>query len=112
MADYVSASGFIQFDPNKREANGQDIVDFTLKTPGTDGILIRVTVWPELQTDAVLGAVKGDFLAADGKLTIGEYQKDGQTHQSVQISASQVAILKGEVRAPREVVNSEADGKF
>ena len=111
LAEYVSAFGFIQFPPQKREANGQDIVDFTIKSPGTDGILIRVTVWPELQTKAVLKAVKGDFLAADGKLTVGEYVKDGENKQSVQISATQIAVIKGEVRAEREVVNTAPEGE-
>jgi single-stranded DNA-binding protein len=105
MAEYVSANGFIQFDPIEREANGQDIIDFTIKTPGTDGILIRVTVWPELQTDAVVAAKKGDFLAVDGKLTIGEYTKDGESRKSVQISSNQIAVLLGEQKAEREVVN-------
>jgi len=109
MADYASAIGFVQFPPNDREANGQNVREFTIKTPGTDGILIRITVWPELQTQAVLEAVKGDLVAADGKLTIGSYKaKDGEERTSVQISATALAITKGEARAEREVVNEGA----
>lgn len=107
MADsqYVSANGFVQFDPVEREANGQNIVDYTIKTPGTDGVLVRVTVWPELQGDKI---EKGDFLAVDGKLTIGSYVKDGESRQSIQISATQLAVLKGRKRAEREVVNKKS----
>lgn len=106
MADtqYVSAVGFVQFDPRERDANGQTVVDYTIRTPGTEGILVRVTVWPELQGDEIN---KGDFLAVDGKLSIGSYKgQDGAMRQSVQITASQLAVLPGRSRAPREVVNA------
>jgi single-stranded DNA-binding protein len=109
MAEYATANGFVQFDPVEREANGQNIIDFTIKTPGTDGILIRVTAWPELQTPTVLGVEKGDFLAVDGKLTIGEYTKDGESRKSVQINANQIAVLKGEQKAERETVNEPTE---
>lgn len=102
MADYASAAGFVQFDPQEREANGQTVVDYTIKTPGMDGQLIRVTVWPELQGDDI---AKGDFLAVDGKLTISSYEKDGEKRQSIQISARQLATLPGRQSADREVVN-------
>lgn len=104
MADYASAFGFVQFDPVSREANGQTVIDYTIKTPGTDGQLVRVTVWPELQGAEIK---KGDFLAADGKLTISSYEKDGERRQSIQISAKQLAVLSGRQQADREVVNSQ-----
>lgn len=107
LADYVSASGFIQFDPVVREANGQSVVDYTIKTPGMDGVLLRVTVWPELQGDLL---EKGDFIAVDGKLNIGSYtDRTGSPRQSVQISATQLAFLKGVKRQDREVVNTDPD---
>lgn len=101
MADYATALGFIQFDPVTREANGQTVVDYTIKAPGAEGQLIRVTVWPELQVDAK----RGDFLAADGKLTISSYEKDGERRQSIQISAKSLIVLPGVTAAAREVVN-------
>jgi len=108
MADYASAVGFVQFDPTVREANGQTVVDYTLKTPGTDGRLIRVTVWPELQGDEIK---RGDFLAVDGKMTISSYEKEGERRQSIQISAKQLAYLPGRSQADREVVNSQDTSK-
>lgn len=109
MADYVSASGFVQFDPVTREANGQVVTDYTIKTPGMDGVLIRVTVWPELSSDIE----KGDFIAVDGKLNIGSFTgRDGATRQSVQISATQLAVLKGVSKGERTVVNDGAESLF
>jgi len=104
MADYASAFGFVQFDPVEREANGQNVIDYTIKTPGAEGALVRITVWPELQGDKI---EKGDFLAVDGKLTLSSYQKDGETRQSIQISAKSLATLTGRKQADREVVNSQ-----
>lgn len=105
MADYASACGFIQWEPVTRQANNQEVREFSIKTPGTDGVLIRVTVWPELQTPNVLELQEGDFVAVDGKLNVGSYEgKDGETRTSVQISASKIATLKGEEKADREVV--------
>lgn len=109
MADYVTASGFVQFDPREREANNQTVIDYTIKTQGTDGKLLRVTVWPELQGEDIQ---KGDFLAVDGKLTVGSYtDSDGNPRQSVQISATSLAVLKGVEKAEREVVNSAPKGR-
>lgn len=109
MADakYVSAVGFVQFDPRERDANGQKVVDYTIRTPGTEGVLVRVTVWPELQAAEV---EKGDFIAVDGKLTIGSYKgQDGENRQSVQITASQLAVVSGvERQDTRPVVNQGA----
>lgn len=107
MAEYVSANGFVQFDPVEREANGQTVVDYTIKTPGMDGVLIRVTVWPELQGTSI---DKGDFIAVDGKLNIGSFtDRNGNSRQSVQISATALAVLPGVQKGEREVVNSGPD---
>ena len=103
LADYASAFGFVQFEPQEREANGQKVVDYTIKTPGMDGQLIRITVWPELQGDPIN---RGDFLAVDGKLTINSYEKDGERRQSIQISAKQLVTFPGREPADREVVNA------
>lgn len=108
MADYASAFGFVQFDPVVREANGQSVIDYTIKTPGMEGQLVRITVWPELQGDDIQ---KGDFLGADGKLTVSTYDKNGETRQSIQISAKQLTTSKGRQQADREVVNSQDSAK-
>lgn len=108
MADtqYVTAVGFVQFDPVERDANGQKVVDVTLKTPGTESILVRVTIWPELQGTEL---EKGDFVAVDGKLNVGSYtDRNGNARQSVQISASSLAVTKPITRSERSVVNAPA----
>lgn len=104
-AKYVTAVGFVQFDPQEREANGKDIVEFVIKTPGGDGKLIRVTVWPEVKLGPV---AKGDFIAVDGKFSSSTYQaQDGGQRTSLQISASNIAKLgESAPREDREVVTS------
>lgn len=88
---YVTALGFVQFEPVEREANGKTVTEFVIKTPGGDGKNIRVTVWPETE----LGVVsKGDVIAVDGKFTSAQYQgSDGSAKTSLQISANVVAKL-------------------
>ena len=108
MPDYASAFGFVQFEPQEREANGQKVVDYTIKTPGMDGQLVRITVWPELQGDDIK---RGDFLGVDGKLTINSYEKDGEARTSIQISAKQLVTLPGREQAEREVVNTKEASK-
>jgi hypothetical protein len=105
MADYATACGFIQFDPVTREANGQEVVDYVIKTIGIDGRLVRVTVWPELQDNLPFKPVKGDWLAADGKLTVSKYEKDGEVRQSIQINARSLAVVEGVEPSERQVVN-------
>ena len=100
---YASAVGFIQFDPQEREVNGQTVRDITIKTPGEAGKLIRITVWPEWAVDLN----KGDFVAVDGKLTVGAYKgRDGEERQSIQLSTSSLVVVPGAKRAERGVVNS------
>lgn len=108
-AQYASAEGFVQFEPVEREANSQTVMDYTIKTPGTDGVLIRVTVWPELQGADIQ---KGDWIAVDGKLNIGSFTgRDGETRQSIQISATALAVVKAVPRAERQVVNKGSSKK-
>lgn len=101
---YASVEGFIQFDPQVRDANGQKVTDVTVKTQGAEGKLVRVTIWPELAVD---GLEKGDWLAADGKLTISSYEGKNGPAQSIQISASALAVVKGVKRQERGVVNED-----
>lgn len=109
MADvkYVAASGFVQFDPKERDANGQTVIDYTIKTPGPEGNLVRVSVWPELQGAKI---EKGDFIAVDGKLNISSFAgDDGKSRQSVQITASALAVIPGIKKQERAVVNEGSD---
>ena len=77
MADsqYASQSGFVQFDVTEREANGQTVRDATIRTPGTEGVLIRITLWPDFDEANVQ---KGDFIAVDGKVEVREVE--GKTY--------------------------------
>ena len=69
MADYATQTGFVQFDVTEREANGATVRDATIRTPGSEGVLIRVTLWPDFDEADVQ---KGDFIAVDGKVEIRE----------------------------------------
>lgn len=109
---YVTAVGFVQFDPQEREANGKQVVDLLIKTPGGDGKNIRVTVWPEILVTESLGRAieKGDFIAVDGGFSSSTYQgQDGSTKNSLQISAFQLNVNGTRIaRADREVVAGSA----
>lgn len=112
MAEYATAVGFVQFPVNEREANGSQVRDITIRTPGTEanggGALIRVTLWPDLEDTAV---VEGDFLMVDGKLDVRNV--DGRTY--INMSASKLAVIAGAVSAnsdtPREVVGKKPNRK-
>lgn len=106
MADsqYVTAAGFVQYDPAVREANGKEVTDLTIKLPGGEGTQIRVTVWPELEYEGTIE--KGDWVAVDGKFSVNSYEaKDGTKRSSNQISANYLALVKGAKRSEREVVS-------
>lgn len=100
---YITAVGFVQFDPVTREANGKTVTDLVIKLPGGEQTMVRITVWPEIQVD---GIEKGDFIAVDGQFSSNTYQgNDGQQRTSLQISAFNLAVLgKAAARAEREVV--------
>lgn len=106
---YVTAIGFVQFDPQEREANGKTVRDIVIKTSGGDGKNIRITVWPEIQGADVIE--KGDVVAVDGGFSSSTYQaQDGSQKTSLQISAYSIAVLgKSLPRADREV-ESKATG--
>lgn len=89
MADtYRTVTGFVQFDVNEREANGQDVRDFVVQQAGGDGVNIRVTVWPEF---ADVSISKGDFVAASGKLT--KNTSKGKTY--LNLSARDLVVIPG-----------------
>lgn len=101
---YVTAVGFVQFDPVVREANGKNVTDLVVKLPGGEQTMVRITVWPEIQVDRIK---KGDFIAVDGQFSSNTYQaSDGSNKTSLQISAYNLAVLgTAAVRAEREVVS-------
>ena len=100
---YVTAVGFVQFDPVTREANGKSVTDLVIKLPGGEQTMVRITVWPEIQVD---GIEKGDFIAVDGQFSSNTYQaNDGSTKTALQISAFNLTVLgKAGPGAERDVV--------
>ncbi len=105
MSDYAVAAGIVQFDVNEKEANGQNIREVTIKT-FTSQKLIKVTLWPEF--DGV-DVKKGDTLFVDGKYNVSLGQgKDGSQREYVSISATQVAVVPGAVKAERNIVQRGA----
>lgn len=107
---YVTISGFIQFDPNEREANGKNVIEVFVKTTGGEGKNVRCTLWPEIKIPKGDAPKKGDFVAVEGKYSTSTYQgEDGSSKTSYQISATSYAKL-GEAypREDREVVPARA----
>lgn len=109
---YVTAIGFVQFDPVEREANGKPITEATIKTPGggdTGGKYVRVTIWPEHELESIK---KGDLVVVDGKFTTNTYQDNqGVTKTALQISANSLVVIPAVPRKGREVVLGESSEK-
>lgn len=107
---YVTAIGFVQFKPNLRDANGKEVTEIVIKTPGGDGKQIRVTVWPEHLVEESLGRAieQGDFVATDGAFSSNTWQdNEGKKRTSLQISAYSLNVNGKRIkRAEREVVRS------
>lgn len=103
MADkqYATALGFVQFDVDERDVNGQTVRDVTIRTPGTPstggGVLIRVTLWPEFAATEV---TKGDFIAVDGTVDVREV--GGKSY--VNMNAKELAVTVPAKKLTREVV--------
>src|SRR3954471_14506534 len=106
MADktYATAVGFVQFKVEERDVNGQTVRDVTIRTPGTDGKLIRITLWPEYAAQEV---ALGDFIAVDGDVTTREHE--GKTY--VNMNASKLVVFEGATRLEREVVSRKPASK-
>ena len=101
---YVVAAGIIQFDPQTREVNNQTVTDVTIKTPGGEGTLVRVTLWPEFGS---LKPEKGDWLAVDGKYSLNSFKdKNGNPRTQAQVSPTSVVLVPGVRKAEREVVGT------
>ncbi len=104
MAEYATAIGFVQFDVDERDVSGQTVRDVTIRTPGADGKLVRVTVWPEFSDTAI---EKGDFVAVDGVFearTVGD-----KTY--LNMSAKSLLVQKSASKADPEVANKPKKGK-
>jgi hypothetical protein len=69
--DFRGISGFIQFDPQEREAAGKPVRDISIRLSNTVDKKIRVTLWPDFKDVPIK---KGDFVAVEGRYT--EVTKD------------------------------------
>lgn len=101
---YLFACGFIQkfgekVAINVREANNQQVRDFTIKIAGDK--LLRVTLWPEF-AHAVLS--DSSFVAVEGKFT-----QSGDQQQFLNISADKLHVdgVTYQKNDTREVVNQQ-----
>lgn len=104
---YVAQAGYVQFDPQERDANGQKVVDFTIKCIGKP-VNVRVTLWPELE--AGFGVQKGDFVGVEGTFTQSTYQDaEGTQKTSNNINAYHLNINGARIeRKERDVVSTES----
>lgn len=97
MAEYATAIGFVQFEVTERELpSGQTVRDATIRTPGSDGRLVRITLWPEFDETEVN---EGDLIAVDGKFE--ERNVDGKTY--LNLNPNKLAVVEAAPRAEREV---------
>jgi len=116
-ATYVTANGFIQWDPQVREANGKNVMDFNVKTPGGEAVLVRISVWEELLAKLDSKGItleKGDWVAADGKFSINTWddKETGAKRSQPQVSAKTISVVKSITAGDREVVSSASNGSF
>lgn len=110
---YVTAGGFIQFDPQDREANGKPVTDVVIKTEGGSGKFLRITIWPELQVEKVIGRKleKGDLVHVDGKFSSSTYQDaEGKQKNSLQISAFLLNVNGQRIDRTEREVEVESGG--
>jgi hypothetical protein len=106
---YVAQTGYVQFDPNERDNNGQKLVDFTIKCTGKP-LNIRVTLWPELSHAEVR---KGDFIGVEGTFQQSTWQDDeGTKRTSNQINAYHLNVNGTRIErneSEREVVEKTGE---
>ena len=102
MATYATVVGFIQFDPNERDANGQEVRDVVVQAVGSGGKNVRLTVWPE-HGDTPLA--KGDFVAAQGKFSAANV--NGKEY--LNLSVNDLVVVAPAAKRGREVENELED---
>lgn len=102
MADtYGTIVGFVQFDPNTREYNGENLTDVVVRSVATQEN-VRVTVWPEFQ----VSLDKGDFVAVDGKVQVKTYKtKTGEEKTGKQLSATNIVVMSPVPKKGSKVVS-------
>lgn len=90
--EFKSAGGFVQFDPEERDVNGQTVRDVTIRSLGSEGAYIRITVWEEWEG---LDIEKGDLVFVDGPFEAREGQnKDGEKRVYLNMSGKSLKVFK------------------
>lgn len=102
MATYATVVGFIQFDPNERDANGQTVRDVVVQAVGSGGKNVRLTVWPEHGGTPL---AKGDFVAAQGKFS----QANVNGKEYLNLSVNDLVVIPGAPKRERGVENPVED---
>ena len=69
-SEYVTIIGFIPFEIQEREVNGEIVRDVTVRD-AVSGDLIKCTVWASFDDIEVY---QGDLVAIEGKLSVREYK--------------------------------------
>jgi hypothetical protein len=98
VAEYKTVMGFVQFDPNVREANGKQVQSVLIQNV-SQNLDIRVSVWPE-QFSGTLE--KGDLVFAQGKYE--EREIKGKLYRDV--TASKFRLFKAETGEPVSIANA------
>lgn len=79
MSQYKPILGFVQFDVNEREVNGQTVRDFAIQPGGSGDVpQIRVTLWPEY---ADFKVAKDDLVVVEGLVKTNS--KGGKTYYNL-----------------------------
>lgn len=107
--DICQMEGFVQFDPQEREAGSQTVLNVTIRNKAND--LVSLTFWPGTKEDPRVKAIAvGDYVTARGKYSERTVQKADGTQQTYKgVSIFQAAISPGVAEAPRHKAASEDD---
>lgn len=112
MAEYKEfkgAGGFVQFPVEERDVNGQTVRDVTIRSLGSEGAYIRITVWEEWnETDID----EGDLVFIDGPFEAREGQtKDGEKRVYLNMSAKSLKVFKADSPSDRGTTKKASGSK-
>lgn len=92
--EYATVAGFVQFDPQWREWEDNEILGITVQSLGSQD-LVNISIWPEFDEEVRQDIERGDFVAVNGTVKFNEFTgDDGAKRESVNVSASRLAVLK------------------
>jgi hypothetical protein len=92
---YAVVAGFIQYDPEYRQANDQPVRDIKVRAIGSQA-MVRITVWPELDH---VPLVKGDFVAVEGRCRkTTRAAEDGSVKEYFDVDAQSLARVASATR--------------